>query len=479
MATVPPSPITPHVGPRRDTAAPWPRWIRFLFGLLVLATLGAITLLVTSYSSWMAVDRLHAEVAAEDPHWILDDLLAHRAEMDDANNSALVILKLNLETRGDGLGTKREKLLEGMKDQHVLDADQIAALREWANENRVDLNELKKLRTMPAGQFPLKVGNFPFATVISSHGARSAFRMLNFQAYLQIEDQDIKGAAETCHALLNASRSIGEEPFLVSMLIRFAGQTLCFRCVERALAQAEMSESDLASLQKEVETELEVLHLKKALRGERGAMALTIKNYRVGKVTSSQLLPPIGPGTFLADAVPASLILRDYQRMIGLYNESMAACDLPFHQQHEKFTAIERKIKDEVLSPISLIRNWMPATIRCAEAACRLQASGRSLMTALAAERYRQKNHRWPDSMQTLVDAKLLAHVPLDPFDGAPLRWKRMPDGFVIYSVGRNLKDNGGTLFLKNDFEPDTDIGVRMWDITARRQPPLVRNEDD
>ena len=36
------------------------------------------------------------------------------------------------------------------------------------------------------------------------------------------------------------------------------------------------------------------------------------------------------------------------------------------------------------------------------------------------------------------------ASVPLDPFDGQELRYKKLERGFVIYSIGEDQKDNGG-----------------------------------
>ena len=34
--------------------------------------------------------------------------------------------------------------------------------------------------------------------------------------------------------------------------------------------------------------------------------------------------------------------------------------------------------------------------------------------------------------------------VPEDPFDGKPLRYKRLPKGYVVYSIGWDGKDDGG-----------------------------------
>jgi hypothetical protein len=32
----------------------------------------------------------------------------------------------------------------------------------------------------------------------------------------------------------------------------------------------------------------------------------------------------------------------------------------------------------------------------------------------------------------------------MDPFDGQPLRYRKQNDGYVLYSIGPDLKNNGG-----------------------------------
>jgi hypothetical protein len=48
-----------------------------------------------------------------------------------------------------------------------------------------------------------------------------------------------------------------------------------------------------------------------------------------------------------------------------------------------------------------------------------------------------------PDSLAELVPDTLPA-IPKDPFDEQPLRYRRLPQGFTVYSVGPDFTDNGG-----------------------------------
>ncbi len=67
---------------------------------------------------------------------------------------------------------------------------------------------------------------------------------------------------------------------------------------------------------------------------------------------------------------------------------------------------------------------------------------------------------------------RYLAAVPIDPFDGKRLRWCRLHDGLVIYSVGPDGSDDGGKLQRKQPAEPGTDVGFRLWDADRRGAPP-------
>jgi hypothetical protein len=63
--------------------------------------------------------------------------------------------------------------------------------------------------------------------------------------------------------------------------------------------------------------------------------------------------------------------------------------------------------------------------------------------------------------------------VPLDPFDGQPLRCKLLPDGVVVYSVGYDGADNGGVINRESPSTAGTDLGFRLWNPEVRRQTPL------
>ena len=67
----------------------------------------------------------------------------------------------------------------------------------------------------------------------------------------------------------------------------------------------------------------------------------------------------------------------------------------------------------------------------------------RCIGTTLAIERYRNEHGTLPDTLDALVPPFLDA-VPIDPFDGAPLRYERLPAGYKVYTIWYNGVDDGG-----------------------------------
>jgi hypothetical protein len=99
----------------------------------------------------------------------------------------------------------------------------------------------------------------------------------------------------------------------------------------------------------------------------------------------------------------------------------------------------------------------------------RTKAILRTAYTALALERFLLARGKWPEKLVELVP-QYLSEVPLDPFDGAPLRLVRKGSALIVYSVSQDKQDQGGT-FLANPTLPGSEIGFVLHDPASRRQP--------
>ena len=87
----------------------------------------------------------------------------------------------------------------------------------------------------------------------------------------------------------------------------------------------------------------------------------------------------------------------------------------------------------------------------------------RAIQTAIAVERYRLAEGRLPQSLENLVPAYMEV-VPTDPFDGQGLKYRTLETGFVVYSVGEDLTDEGGA--ERDSKKRDKQGKPLPWDVT-------------
>jgi hypothetical protein len=65
---------------------------------------------------------------------------------------------------------------------------------------------------------------------------------------------------------------------------------------------------------------------------------------------------------------------------------------------------------------------------------------------------------------------RYLNSIPTDPYNGQPLRYRRLGDGVIIYTVGEDrIGDGGQRLHIMANGAPQ-DLGFQMWDPDRRRQ---------
>ena len=112
--------------------------------------------------------------------------------------------------------------------------------------------------------------------------------------------------------------------------------------------------------------------------------------------------------------------------------------------------------EDVQITPIMLKINT-PAYRRVNQIAWRMKTGRQALLTVLAIMRYEKEKGQYPADLDELVEAGYLKKLPMDPYSDAPLIYRRTNGGFLLYSFGINLTDDGGKLGLGSRGTP------RMW----------------
>jgi len=86
----------------------------------------------------------------------------------------------------------------------------------------------------------------------------------------------------------------------------------------------------------------------------------------------------------------------------------------------------------------------------------------------IALERFRLTTSRYPETLAAL-EPDFLQRLPHDVLTGQPLKYQPNADGtFLLYSVGWNETDDGGTVELTNSGNFDATKGDWGWRYPAK-----------
>jgi hypothetical protein len=76
------------------------------------------------------------------------------------------------------------------------------------------------------------------------------------------------------------------------------------------------------------------------------------------------------------------------------------------------------------------------------------KAQEQALLTTIAVLRFKADKNRLPDALDEVITAGYMKSIPLDPYSNSPLIYKQTNDNFLLYSVGEDFKDDGGSAVI-------------------------------
>lgn len=438
-----------------------------------------------------------AETNKLDPRWRWSHIEEDRPAVPDAENSVRVIREL-ADSLGDWEpGSLRlpdgQELVQDGPANRRLDDERLSCLRDALQTREESVAQAVSLSGFPRGRADFQLAPDVLSTLVPhAQHCRHALALLTLDFERQLHDGRPSDAAVRIHAMLHAGAGLRDEPMLISQLVRVAGRTAAGKSTERILAMTELPDEDLKRLLAHFQEEQKEDLLLPGLRGERAAFHLLFENLESGQLDLADFLAhaadnprsradlTLQVGAFFYD----SRLFEDHAFYLRRMNEACAIAQLPHQKQLRAWAELGARIKEAKEASTMdkrLILSVLltPAYDKVGHAALRDQAVLSCTLAALAAERFRLAHGRWPDTLRELCPA-FLPQVPTDPFDGNPLRLSRRDDGMVIYSIGKDGEDDGGTnLGADSPDKPNTDVGIRLWNSDRRGLPPESKKDND
>ncbi len=456
------------------------------WGLLVLTLLAILGVFWNHTKMESKLQKALAELDRTEPGWRWEDLEAAREEVPEEKNSArIIVAAVEQMPQPWPSADFPNEYFRSLPPNEMLSGEDFVRLSKELASARPALRDAERVTDMPRGRHSLHLERNLIVTELPHLQCRNLVILLAYESMRRNQKGDSKGALMACRTALNVARSIGEEPIYLSQLVRIACYVHVCLVIERTLGQGEPSLEDLSDLQKMLGTEDAFPALLIATRGERAALHKTFEAIERGELSVVELERLSSGGRpSQSDRWKDTLLSlwrmdtrEDHALFLSLMTQYVKAARLPMHEQ----AAVEGKIEQEVRTQVAvntlpgttamITRLLLPAMSKMGEAFRREHAYLRCMIVALAAERYRREKKVWPDNIDQLCP-QFLAAVPLDPYDGKPLRYRRVKGGVVIYSVGHDVVDDGGNLDRDHPTSPGVDFGFRLWDASQRRQPP-------
>lgn len=339
------------------------------------------------------------------------------------------------------------------------------------------IEELRQASRRPYARFPINYdAGFDAVAASLDHFAelKRCAQMLQLRTIAELQLGRTEDALADTKLMLGLTDALRTEPFLISHLVRVALASITLQPIWEGLAQHKWSDSQLAELGEALAKEDFLADYQFAMRGERACGNEAMARYRVGHFSTgsdnAQDLPRwLMPGGFF------------YQNQIvvdRLYQQfSLPAVDAAARRVHvEMCTTNALNAALGARTPYTIFaRLLFPAFQKAALRFARLQASSDMASVACALERYRLAHGDYPATLDAIAP-QFIDKVPHDIINGQPLHYRRTDDPppqgsgaaagrFVIYSVGWNEKDDGGTVVVKKSGTPDIEQGDWVWQI--------------
>jgi hypothetical protein len=335
------------------------------------------------------------------------------------------------------------------------------------------LDELRVASLKPFAQFDIdRTSPFEESPEINFVAMRTLSQILAFHACAELVSDHPEKAFADVRVIHRLSDGLKDENTLVAFFIRVALERLALEPFWQGWAEGRWSERELASFQERFGRIDLLPEFTRVMHAERAGVNGLVEKYGIqrnefGRVTMRS--EPARKGWSGAvrremEKLAWKLIPRGwiYQNLVS-YDQRIQALIPPSLRSKPptvsptQVNEIKGRLPREIPNgPYGWLSGMaIPNFSRGLEKVAQIQTSVNQATIVCALERFRLTRGEYPTSLTELTP-QFINQLPLDVIDGRPMKYRRTNDGkFVLYSVGWNEKDDGGTV------SPTTDKGKR------------------
>lgn len=384
-------------------------------------------------------------------------------------------------------------------------AEEFPLLAEWLRANDEPLRLITEATERPRYYAPLVAadGTDDSAMVMSIllpvlQELREASRLLKARALLRLHEGELEAAWQdlfTCHRL---GRLAAQDPTLIGALVGIAIDSVAITGDTFLAADPRLSDE----LARRILTDLRTLGpaasiVEKLDTAERYMFLDSVCAVAGGRVGLSDLTGDGSDSSMGWIARLAASVLVDWNVSLRMgntwYDRLVTAAKLPTHTERQaafdeinrdtqKMAAEVRDAKNALyglFAPRTVISRQMgnvfvalllPAVSAAMDAENRSTTLTKLNELSFVLAAYRAEQGGYPESLADLaIDDD---SMPKDPFNDEDFHYVRHDDGYVIYSVGPNLRDDGGKVYYLDKDDDGRTVNKDQWDDFRIRVPP-------
>jgi len=295
---------------------------------------------------------------------------------------------------------------------------------------------------------------------------REFARLLVAEGKMRKMGGDIDGAVESIMTALKLARRMGDEPsILAGFLFQGSVQSIALGGLRQILSDADASPQTYRALMAELRGWDIDRDLLRSLQSER-VFAIAVCEWMQKKASRKEIQElfievdgSLNLAIWLMGLMGKSdWIASNELEVLKCFNEVIGVARKGVPYDWKALQRLDERVEREVVRPSwrftlggmeviwnekAIARMLVLTYASLFSKAATFHALQRVAQTAVALRLYRRERGHYPERLDELVP-KYLPSVPVDPFDGKPLRYKRLGRGFKVWSIGRNMKDEGG-----------------------------------
>jgi hypothetical protein len=320
---------------------------------------------------------------------------------------------------------------------------------------------------------------------------QTAAMRLQDAALSDLHRGDAGSAAKKIRAMLALVKAMRTQHLVISELVRMSLAHITLGSTWELLQFTNVTDEQLAPLQRDWEAIDFVDGEEKALEMERVLEEITMREWRrsdAGLWRTYYSAPPPGPSpnaTIEWAQFKSQIFYWKYwwsysDELLMLKGQQVSLDTVRSWNTNTAWPVIQQEMSNN-LAKLSLPTNsddlWLggKTDLRYAAAssvgamsrylfhAVRAEGAKQLVTEAIALKRYQLRHGAYPTNAATLVP-EFLSEPVSDPIDGQPLRYHLNPDGtFLLYSVGEDGKDDHGDPTSVNEYKTMTWYYGRDW----------------